>query len=205
MSDYVPEVPEREFGLPVVLMVGTSMSAGKTTSAKVIVRLLKEAGLSVIGAKLTGAGRYQDMQAMQDAGAKSIFDFVDAGLPSTVVPEKEYRRVLRNLLSRMAAVEADALVAEVGASPLEPYNGAAAIDELGSNVRCTVLSASDPYAVTGVIAAFGNHPDLVTGLATSTQAGVELVEKLSGIRALNVLDEDSFPKLRVTLKKTLGT
>ena len=71
-------------------------------------------------------------------------------------------------------------------------------------MRCTMLSASDPYAVTGVTAAFGNRPDLVTGLATSTQAGIELVEKLSGIRALNVLDEDSFPKLRAILGQTLG-
>ena len=55
-------------------------------------------------------------------------------------------------------------------------------------MRCTVLSASDPYAVTGVTSAFGNRPDLVTGLATSTPAGIELVEKLSGIKALNVLD-----------------
>jgi dethiobiotin synthetase len=79
MLDYAPQVPEREFDLPVVLLVGTSMSAGKTTSAKVIVRLLREAGLVVVGAKLTEAGRYRDILAMQDAGADYIFDFVDAG------------------------------------------------------------------------------------------------------------------------------
>jgi acetylornithine deacetylase/succinyl-diaminopimelate desuccinylase-like protein len=188
MRDYAPDVSEREFELPVVLLVGISMSAGKTTSAKLIVRLLKGEGLAVVGAKLTGAGRYRDILSMQDAGAQHIFDFVDAGLPSTVVPEKEYRKILRRLLSRIAAADADVLVAEVGASPLEPYNGAAAIEEIGPNVRCTVLSASDPYAVTGVTSAFGNRPDLVTGLATSTSAGIELVEKLSGIKALNVLD-----------------
>jgi hypothetical protein len=203
MRDYVPEVPVREFGLPVVLLVGTSMSAGKTTSAKVIVRLLREAGLTVVGAKLTGAGRYRDILSMKDAGADYIFDFVDAGLPSTVVPENEYRKGVRNLLSRMACVEADVLVAEVGASPLEPYNGAVAIEEIGPNVRCTVLAASDPYAVTGVTSAFGNRSDLVTGLATSTQAGIELVEKLSGITALNVLDRRSLPQLRSILEHTL--
>jgi hypothetical protein len=204
MRDYVQDVPEREFGLPVVLLVGTSMSAGKTTSAKVIVRLLREAGLTVVGAKLTGAGRYRDILSMQDAGAERIFDFVDAGLPSTVVPEKEYRKILRQLLRRIAAADADALVAEVGASPLEPYNGEAAIQEIGPNVRCTVLSASDPYAVTGVTTAFGSRPDLVTGLATSTTAGIELVEKLSGTRALNVLDQSSLPQLRAILKDTLN-
>ena len=187
MRGYASDVSEREFELPVVLLVGTSMSAGKTTSAKVIVRLLKGEGLAVVGAKLTGAGRYRDILSMQDAGAQHIFDFVDAGLPSTVVPEKEYRKILRRLLSRIAAADADVLVAEVGASPLEPYNGAA-IEEIGPNVRCAVLSASDPTAGHGVTSAFGNRPDLVTGLATSTSAGIELVEKLSGIKALTVLD-----------------
>jgi hypothetical protein len=59
-----------------------------------------------------------------------------------------------------------------------------------------------PYAVTGVTKAFGNRPDLVTGLATSTSAGIELVEKLSGIKALNVLDRGSLPQLRAILKDT---
>lgn len=34
MHDFVPPAPERSFELPVVLLLGTSMSAGKTTSAK---------------------------------------------------------------------------------------------------------------------------------------------------------------------------
>lgn len=203
MRGYVKDFPEREFGLPVVLLVGTSMSAGKTTSAKVIVRLLREAGLTVVGAKLTGAGRYKDILSMQDAGAERVFDFVDAGLPSTVIPQTEYRSALCRLLWRIAATDADVLVAEAGASPLEPYNGEAAIREIGPHVRYTVLSASDPYAVTGVTTAFGSRPDLVTGLATSTASGIELIEKLSGIRALNVLDRGSLPRLRDMLKDAL--
>lgn len=203
MRDFVPLSPERSFELPTVLLVGTSMSAGKTTSAKAIVRLLEQAGLRVIGAKLAGAARYSDILGMEDAGADRIFDFVDAGLPSTAVPEEEYRRALRDLLARIGDADADVVVAEVGASPMEPYNGEVAIEELGPNVRCTVLSASDPYAVTGMIMTFRNRPDLVTGLATSTEAGVELVEKLSGIKALNVMDPDALPELREILEDAL--
>lgn len=203
MRSFVKPAPEKDFDLPVVLMVGTSMSAGKTTTAKVVVHQLKEAGLEVIGAKLAGAGRYRDILSMKDAGADHIFDFVDGGIPSTVLPASEYREILQGLLSRIAGVNADVLVAEVGASPLEPYNGATVIEELGENIRCTVLSASDPYAVTGVTQAFGIQPDLVTGLATGTQAGIELIEKLSGIQALNVLDRDSHPKLGTILKRML--
>ena len=203
MRDFVPPPPERPFGLPTVLLVGTSMSAGKTTAAKAIVRLLDQAGLRVVGAKLAGAGRYKDVLEMEDAGAQYIFDFVDAGLPSTAVPEEEYRAALRDLLGCIGGTDADVVVAEVGASPLEPYNGQVAIEEVAPNVRCTVLSASDPYAVTGMIMTFRDRPDLVTGLATRTQAGVELVKKLSGIKALNVMDPDALPELRDILKDSL--
>jgi hypothetical protein len=51
MRDYVPARAHQAFTLPVVLVVGTSMSTGKTTMARLAIRLLKEAGLKVIGAK----------------------------------------------------------------------------------------------------------------------------------------------------------
>ena len=204
MRDYVAILPEQPFTLPVVLIVGTSMSAGKTSSARIIVRLLKEAGLKVIGAKLTGAGRYRDVLSVKDAGADWIFDFVDVGLPSTVCAPSEYRQALRQLLTRMMAVNADVVVAEAGASPLEPYNGATAIAEIEPQVRCTVLCASDPYGVVGVTTAFQRRPDLVAGAAANTEAGIQLVEKLSGMKALDLLDKQSLPALRALLKKTLG-
>jgi hypothetical protein len=188
MRDYAIQHEEREFATPTIVLVGTSMSAGKTVTGKLICRLLSETGKRVIGAKLTGAGRYRDMLAFRDAGAVEIYDFVDAGLPSTIVPEAEFRAAIRPLLAHIDARLPDVLVAEAGASPIEPYNGAAAIDELGDNVCMTVVCASDPYAVVGVMQAFGLEPDLVTGPATSTTAAVDLVNKLTGLPGLNVLD-----------------
>lgn len=204
MKDYVGAIPEREFAIPVILLVGSSMSAGKTTSAKIIIRQLNEIGLRVIGAKLTGAGRYRDILGMKDAGAEQIFDFVDVGLPSTVCPEEEYRAALRQLLSIMATSDADVLVAEAGASPLEPYNGAAATEEIAPFTRCLVLCASDPYSVLGILDAFGRKADFVAGLATSTEAGVTLIERLSDLKALNLLNEESRPELDRILRQQLG-
>lgn len=203
MADFVPPARERPFTVPTVLLIGTSMSAGKTTTGKLIIHELKRAGLRVAGAKFTGAGRYRDVLSYGDAGADAILDFVDAGLPSTVVPEPEFEQAMRYMLSRLAATGVDVLVAEAGASPLEPYNGAAAVRALGDAVRCTVLCASDPYAVLGVRQAFGVEPDLVTGPTANTEAGIELVEKLTGLRALNLLRAASLPALRHILRETL--
>jgi len=148
MSDFAIAAAPGQFNVPTILLVGTSMSAGKTTTGRLVVHELERMGKKVIGTKLTGAGRYRDVLSFGDAGASAIFDFVNAGLPSTVVPEARFREAIRPLLHHIDGLGPDILVAEAGASPLEPYNGMAAIEELGGNICCTILCASDPYART---------------------------------------------------------
>ena len=204
MQDFAIQADPRQFDVPTILLVGTSMSAGKTVTGKFACEILSELGYKVIGSKLTGAGRYRDIRSFEKHGAFEIYDFVDAGLPSTVVPEDEFRTAIRPLLSYIAGRGADYLVVEAGASPLEPYNGAAAIEELGDNVRCLILCASDPYAVVGVQKAYGLHPDLVSGPATNTSAATDLVQKLTGLPCINVIDPGEIPEFRQFLVRTLG-
>lgn len=204
MEDFVLPVPELPYDKPTVLLVGTSMSAGKTTAARILIRQFKAFGLRVVGAKLTGAGRYKDILAFADAGADYIFDFVDVGLPSTIYPTQQYRRALRQLLCRIAATDADVAVVEAGASPLEPYNGEAAVKEIAPQIFLTVLAASDPYAAFGVMKSFGIVPDLVTGPATNTTAGAELAEKLCGVTAINIIDPATRPTLRLLMNEKLS-
>ena len=190
--------------IPVVLLVGTSMSAGKTTTGRIVIHELARAGFRVGGAKLTGASRYRDVLSFLDAGASAIFDFVDVGLPSTVCSEALYRDALQRLLGIVADHDLDVLVAEAGASPLEPYNGEAAIRELGDRIRCTVLCASDPYAVVGVKMAFNLRPDFVAGPATATAAATALVRRLTGLYALDLTDRANMAPLRRVLSDRLG-
>jgi hypothetical protein len=203
MKDFVPQLPERPYNCPTIMMIGTSMSSGKTTAARIIIKLLKRLGLKVVGTKLAGAGQYHDILTMGDAGADRIFDFVDVGLPSSVCPPEEFRVSLRKLLTLIAAEEPDVVVAEAGASPFEPYNGSIVLEEIKDQIRCTVLCASDPYAVVGVTQSFGLTPDLITGAAANTTSGVELVEKLTGVKTLTLPDSKSLPALMETLKDKL--
>jgi hypothetical protein len=204
MRDFALRSATHDFAVPTLLLVGTSMSAGKTTTGRRVCKELDRAGARVIGAKLTGAGRYRDILSYLKTGASEIYDFVDAGLPSTIVPESEYRHAIRPLLSLINDRRPDLLVAEAGASPLEPYNVAAMMEELGDNIVCTILCASDPYAVVGVQKAFGLTPDLVTGPAATTSAAVELVHRLSGLRAMNIIDPATKPAFREFLLDKLG-
>ena len=204
MGQFCPRQDLSPLGMPVVLLIGTSMSSGKTTSGRVIVHELKRQGLKVTAAKLTGAARYRDVLSLGDAGADSIFDFVDVGLPSTVCEPEEYKIALQQLLSRIAQTDADVLVAEAGASPLEPYNGSVAMSVLEENIRMLVLCASDPYAVMGVQHAFGREPDLVCGPAANTDAATALVQKLCGVRSLNLLRREARGELGRLLGERLA-
>lgn len=195
MRDFVAGIEPRPYETPTILIIGTSMSAGKTTAARTLVRRLFRDGRRVAGAKLTGAGRYRDILAMRDAGASGIVDFVDAGLPSTVCPGSRFHDAAAWMLSRIEAMDADVAVIEAGASPLEPYNGRAAVDALGDRVRLTVLAASDPYAALGVEKAFGLRPDVVTGIAANTRAGMELCERLTGVPTLDLTTPDADRRL----------
>jgi len=203
MRDFALRTEPRKFEVPTILIVGTSMGTGKTVTGRRVCEILSAAGFKVIGSKLTGAGRYRDIASFRKCGAAEIYDFVDAGLPSTVVPEAEFRSAIRPLLSYIDSRKPDFMVAEAGASPLEPYNVGPAMDELGDNIRCTILCASDPYAVVGVCSTFSITPDLVTGRTTETSATIELVRKLTGLQALNVIDYRTIPEFRRFLEMKL--
>ena len=204
MDSFVDSVEKVPFNTPVILFVGTSMSAGKTTSGRIVTNIFKQAGYHVVGAKLTGAGRLKDILAFKDAGADTVLDFVDVGLPSSICPTEIYQQKLEQMLSRIANENADLAIIEIGASPLEPYNGDSAVNALREHVKCTILSASDPYAVYGLMKAFDIVPDIVTGSASNTLAGIRMVEKLCGVRALNMIDPTTTNKLKSILASTTG-
>lgn len=203
MEDYVPDFPLIPFDMPVILLVGTSMSAGKTTSARIVTRLLKRQGYRVVGSKLTGAGRYRDILSVKDAGADEVYDFVDVGLPSSICPKETYQKALFRLLSMLMRSKADVAVVEIGASPLEPYNGNIAIEAIKRHVKCVILCASDPYGVLGVMKSFDLRPTIVSGPAANTIGGVELIEKLCEVRALNLIDPENLPVLGEILSSRL--
>jgi hypothetical protein len=201
MNDFVSgEIPESvlknpiQLNCPIILVFGSSMSCGKTIAAGTIIPLLKhDLGYkNIVGVKLTGAGFYHDIQSMMDAGAHDAYDFVDVGLPSTVMDDpEEYRHHLRKLLYFIQEQQPDCIVAEVGGSLCEPYNGWVVLDgEVTPDIL--VLCASDPYAVLGLQVALHKQrgidiqPHVVTGMTASTSAGIDMVYQLTGLTALNL-------------------
>ena len=114
-----PAAPGRpELGTVVVL--GSAMNAGKTTTTSAIARGLSKAGLRVGAAKVTGSGSGKDHWDYLDAGADTVIDFLDFGMPSTFGYPVE-RLVATMFAIRDLLVEdgADAVVMEVADGVLQ--------------------------------------------------------------------------------------
>ncbi len=97
-----------------VAVLGTSMNAGKTTTAAGIIFALKNQGLTVAAAKVTGTGSGGDRWKMVDAGADIVLDFTDAGLTSTFgVSIEDIESTFCCLLDNLSAITPDVIVLEV--------------------------------------------------------------------------------------------
>ncbi len=185
------DVDPRDISVPVVLVIGTSMSSGKTMACRAMIRELRKRGTQVGACKLAGVARWRDTLSMSDAGAVAAYDFVEAGLVSTVTDEGAVTHAARIVLTALEDAGSQLIVCELGASPLEDYQGAAVMKELEGKVQAIVMAASDPYAVLGLQKAYGLQPDVVTGRATVTEPGRRLVEKLVDTETVALDDKEA--------------
>ncbi|MBC2745297.1 MAG: DUF1611 domain-containing protein [Desulfosarcina sp.] len=100
---------------PLTLAVaGTSMNAGKTTTAASLIKGLTAYGMKVGAAKITGTGAGGDIWFMIDSGADPVLDFVDAGFPSTyLIPFDRIENILDTLTSYLTRAGVDVIVLEI--------------------------------------------------------------------------------------------
>lgn len=100
---------------PVIAVAGTSMNAGKTTTAAALVKGLTLAGYRVAAVKATGTGAGNDLWAYEDAGAAATLDFIDAGYPSTYkLDASEIEDCYRQLVATAGARDdVDIIVVEI--------------------------------------------------------------------------------------------
>lgn len=137
----------------IVGVVGTSMNAGKTTTAATLIRGLSGAGYAVGAAKVTGTGSGRDTWLMTDAGSKLTLDFTHAGYPSTyLITSEQVDGILETLITHLSAARVDIVVIEV-ADGLFQRETAALLNSrvFAKMVDSIIFAAGDAMgAVTGV-------------------------------------------------------
>lgn len=99
---------------PSTIVVGTSMNAGKTTTAANLIHGLNSAGYKVGGMKITGTGAGGDLWLMQDSGAYQVVDFTDAGFPTSFnIGFDNILEVYQRLAQHLVSQGCTALVVEI--------------------------------------------------------------------------------------------
>jgi hypothetical protein len=175
--------------VPVVALVGSCMSSGKTAAACALVRHFSHGGLIVDALKATGVSLRRDLLAMEDAGARSTALFTDLGVVATTPANAP--GVTRTLITRLAAGRPDVIVAELGDGLLGAYGVAAILAdrEIRTAFSAVVLAANDPVAAWGGVRLladdFGIRPAAVTGPATDNLAGTRVIEESLRVPAAN--------------------
>jgi len=177
---------------PVLLFIGTSMSAGKTTAASVIVRYLASQGKQVNAGKITGVACIKDLQHFEDNGAGQTLSFLDFGLPSTAY-HSDVLDVALSTLEHLARENPDVIVIELGDGLLGEYgvDELIASDEFTQHLSGAVCAANDiigGVALADRLKARGVDVKLVTGPATDNAAGTRRIER-AGTRAANIILE----------------
>lgn len=159
--------------VPIVVVVGSSMNAGKTTACASLIHGLSRNGWRVGAVKVTGTGSFGDVQSYVDAGAAEVLDFTDAGLVSTYRVEPTLmERTSRRLIAELEARGCDMVVVEV-ADGLFQHETAAlmASPTLRDALGQVVFAAADAMgAVAGVqrLRNLGWKVRAFTGLVTAS-------------------------------------
>lgn len=171
-------------------VVGTSMNAGKTTTAATLIRGLVNAGYKVGAAKVTGTGSGRDTWLMTDAGSKLTLDFTHAGFPSTyLVTPEDVDNIIEKLVAHLSAAKVDAIVIEV-ADGLLQCETAALLDSkvFAKTVDSVIFAAGDAMGAAAGVECLKRKKLPVTAISgrlTASPLAVIETEKATGLPVLD--------------------
>lgn len=186
LARWILSPPRTTRRLPTVAVVGTSMNAGKTTSAAWLTRGLTRSGLRVGAAKVTGTGAGKDLWLMSDAGADTVLDFTDAGHPSTYgLTAEAVERILIHLTDLLGQAERDAIVLEIADGIYEPETAALLAGSIfHERVDAVLFAAGDAAGAAAGVAAIqatGMTVSGVSGVLTSSPLAVREARMAVGL------------------------
>ncbi len=174
----------------VFAVLGSSMNAGKTTTAAAIIRGLSRAGYAVGAAKVTGTGSGGDRWAMVDAGADVVLDFTDAGHPSTFgLPPWRIEQLLGLLIGHLAREGVEGIVIELADGLLLEDTGGLVESETFHRLVDGVVFASNSAmgAKSGADWLGARDVPLIalSGILTTSPLAAREAEKATGLPVLS--------------------
>lgn len=193
LARYAQPAPDIKVNLapPVIVVIGTSMNAGKTTTAAAIVRAAHKQGLDVCAVKATGTGAGCDIWQYVDAGAAQAIDFAQAGHASTfkltgpaLFDTVDHVLALGNAADLIVCELADGLIQQETRALLERHPRIRAAEGI-------VLAAGDALSARSAIAelqTLGLYASAVSGAMTASPLVIEEARQLLSCPVLSVSD-----------------
>ncbi len=167
-----------------ILVVGTSMNAGKSTTAVAAGRALIAAGHTVKGSKVTGTASLKEILNMQDAGAINVSDFTYLGYPSTyLLPKRKILSIFNRLDRRYANNPDHYWIVEVADGIMQRETAMLlSSPDVRNRIGRLLLCASDACGALGAITElkenYGLAPDVISGIVGSSPlARTELTQR----------------------------
>ncbi len=172
-----------------VIVVGTGMNSGKTTSARLLIKSLSDRKLRVAACKLTGSVSNRDQDEMRSAAAAITIDFSDYGFPSTYLcPRQELLDLFNTMISDLLKADPDIIVMEIADGVLQRETAMLIEDPSIKDVtRGIILSADSSTSAlyaTEVLKKAGHSIVAVTGSITSAPLFVKEFKQSSDIPVL---------------------
>lgn len=173
-----------------IAVVGTSMNAGKTTTAATLIRGLHNANYKVSAAKITGTGSGRDTWLMMDAGSAVTLDFTHAGYPSTyLLTPEQINNVFATLTSQLSKDSPDVIVLEI-ADGLYQNETAKLLDSdmFAQSVDSIIFAAGDAMGATSGVQWLTQKKlpiVAVSGRLTASPLAIQETVKATGLSVLN--------------------
>jgi hypothetical protein len=192
MDDFALPLPVAVPGggpeLGTFVVVGSSMNAGKTTTAAALIRGWARAGLRVGAGKVTGSGSGKDRWMYEDAGAGEIVDFLDFGMASTFgYPLARLRQTMVGIRDTLVARGASVVVLEIADGLLQAETRGLA-EELAGFADGVVLAVADGLsAVAGaqIMRGLGVPVRVVSGLVSASPLATREAAAATGLAVLS--------------------
>lgn len=171
-------------------VIGTTMNAGKTTTAANLIQGLSRSGMKVGAAKVTGTGAGGDVWHMRDRGAAEVVDFTDVGFASTFglsLNDTEY--ILDMIIGHLCCKKVDAVVLEIADGIYQRETAALLTSPVfASRIKTILFAANDAMGAKAGIDWLQkkNLPvSIVSGAMTASPMAIEEARQITELPVLD--------------------
>ncbi len=184
--------PKLKSRIPLIIVSGTCMNVGKTSTACAIIKHATLNGKRIAAAKLAGIASLKDTENMRDYGAIEVVSFVDAGFTSTIASEKIVDSIAKGAIEFLSQKKPDYIVIEFGDGVFGEYGVQAMLKDpyIAENIKRHIGCAHDPMGATKlqeVCKRLKVPLNMISGPVSDNSVGCDFIRKHLKVAAYNAI------------------